>query len=39
MEGGQGKGQVLTIVDRTESDWIRSVHEAVNFVPLKSGIA
>ncbi|HET9644365.1 MAG TPA: protein-L-isoaspartate(D-aspartate) O-methyltransferase [Burkholderiaceae bacterium] len=39
MEGSHGKGQVLMVVDRFESDWIRSVHEAVNFVPLKSGIA
>jgi len=28
---------VLVVVDRTEETYERSVHEAVNFVPLKSG--
>jgi protein-L-isoaspartate(D-aspartate) O-methyltransferase len=32
-----GSGQVLVVVDRTEHDYLRSVHETVNFVPLKSG--
>jgi protein-L-isoaspartate(D-aspartate) O-methyltransferase len=32
-----GKRQVLVVVDRTEEAYERSVHEAVNFVPLKSG--
>jgi protein-L-isoaspartate(D-aspartate) O-methyltransferase len=32
-------GQVLLVVDRTESDWVRQVHEAVHFVPLRSGTA
>ena len=31
-------GQVLTVVDRTEQGIQRSVREAVNFVPLKSGL-
>jgi len=34
-----GRGQVLMVVDRHESDWVRHVHEAVHFVPLKSGVA
>jgi len=38
MQGGRG-GQVLMVVDRHESDWVRQVHEAVHFVPLKSGVA
>jgi protein-L-isoaspartate(D-aspartate) O-methyltransferase len=33
-----GAGQVLMVVDRTDSDWVRRVHEAVHFVPLKSGL-
>lgn len=33
-----GRQQVLVVVDRTESGFARSVHEAVNFVPLKSGM-
>jgi protein-L-isoaspartate(D-aspartate) O-methyltransferase len=32
-----GSGQVLVVVDRTEQGWQRSVHEAVQFVPLESG--
>ena len=35
----QGSGhQVLVVVDRTEQGWRQSVHEAVHFVPLKSGL-
>ncbi len=30
--------QVLIVVDRTDRGWERSVHEAVHFVPLKSGL-
>lgn len=30
--------QLLVVVDRTESAFERSVHEAVHFVPLKSGL-
>jgi protein-L-isoaspartate(D-aspartate) O-methyltransferase len=33
-----GRRQVLVVVDRTEDAYERSVHEAVNFVPLKSGL-
>jgi protein-L-isoaspartate(D-aspartate) O-methyltransferase len=34
-----GRGQVLVVVDRRENGYARSVHEAVKFVPLKSGLA
>ncbi len=33
-----GRQQVLMVVDRTEDGYARSMHEAVNFVPLKSGL-
>lgn len=33
-----GRQQVLVVIDRTENGYLRSVHEAVNFVPLKSGM-
>lgn len=33
-----GAGQVLVVVDRTSAGWTRSHHEAVHFVPLKSGV-
>jgi protein-L-isoaspartate(D-aspartate) O-methyltransferase len=33
-----GNRQVLVVVDRTESGYQRSTHEAVLFVPLKSGL-
>ncbi len=39
MQATGGRGQVLVVVDRTETQWIRNVHEAVHFVPLKSGVA
>jgi protein-L-isoaspartate(D-aspartate) O-methyltransferase len=39
MQSPTGRGQVLMVVDRTESDHVRTVHEAVLFVPLKSGVA
>jgi protein-L-isoaspartate(D-aspartate) O-methyltransferase len=32
-----GTGQVLVVIDKTEQGCTRSEHEAVNFVPLKSG--
>jgi protein-L-isoaspartate(D-aspartate) O-methyltransferase len=32
-----GRPQMLVVVDRTEDAFVRSVHEAVNFVPLRSG--
>jgi protein-L-isoaspartate(D-aspartate) O-methyltransferase len=34
-----GGGQVLVVVDRHEDRYTRCVHEAVKFVPLKSGLA
>lgn len=33
-----GAGQVLTVIDRTDQGYERSVYEAVKFVPLKSGL-
>jgi protein-L-isoaspartate(D-aspartate) O-methyltransferase len=30
--------QVLVVIDRNEDGWVRSRHEAVTFVPLKSGL-
>lgn len=30
--------QMLVVVDRTEQGYEHRVHEAVNFVPLKSGL-
>jgi protein-L-isoaspartate(D-aspartate) O-methyltransferase len=33
-----GRAQVLVVVDRTAHEWRREVHEAVMFVPLRSGI-
>lgn len=32
-------GQVLLVIDRTADGWSRRVHEAVHFVPLRSGTA
>jgi protein-L-isoaspartate(D-aspartate) O-methyltransferase len=37
VHDASGRRQVLVVVDRTEEAYERSVHEAVNFVPLKSG--
>ncbi|MEO7338650.1 MAG: protein-L-isoaspartate(D-aspartate) O-methyltransferase [Caldimonas sp.] len=37
QEPGSGSRQVLVVVDRTEAGFDRSVCEAVQFVPLKSG--
>ena len=37
-EGRAGSGQVLLVVDRHGDELRRSMHEAVHFVPLKSGI-
>jgi len=34
-----GGGQALVVVDRREEGYLRQVHEAVRFVPLKSGLA
>jgi protein-L-isoaspartate(D-aspartate) O-methyltransferase len=38
LEGRAGSGQVLLVVDRHGDELRRSMHEAVHFVPLKSGI-
>jgi protein-L-isoaspartate(D-aspartate) O-methyltransferase len=38
MRASEGAGQVLVVVDRHGDGWHRRVHEAVHFVPLKSGI-
>ena len=34
----RGRGQVLVVVDRHERGCVHSEHEAVHFVPLKSGV-
>jgi len=34
-----GSGQVLLVIDRSAHGWSRRSHEAVHFVPLRSGIA
>ena len=34
-----GSGQVLLVVDRKANGWSRQCHEAVHFVPLRSGTA
>jgi protein-L-isoaspartate(D-aspartate) O-methyltransferase len=38
VRDGEGGRQVLIVVDRTEHGHVRTVHEAVKFVPLKSGL-
>jgi protein-L-isoaspartate(D-aspartate) O-methyltransferase len=38
VHDASGGRQVLVVVDRTEGGFARSVHEAVHFVPLKSGL-
>jgi len=38
MQAAQGRGQALLVVDRQGDDYRRTLHEAVHFVPLKSGI-
>jgi protein-L-isoaspartate(D-aspartate) O-methyltransferase len=38
MQGHGSGGQVLLVVDRQGDEFRRSLHEAVHFVPLKSGI-
>ena len=37
MQRPGGRGQVLVVIDRRESGLVRTEHEAVHFVPLKSG--
>lgn len=39
MQAPGGRGQVLVVVDRSEHRVTRNLHEAVHFVPLKSGVA
>ena len=39
MKAVDGRGQVLMVVDRHEDAYEQHVHEAVHFVPLKSGVA
>ncbi len=38
LSGAGRAGQALCIVDRRGGQWHRALHEAVHFVPLKSGI-
>ncbi|HSW06348.1 protein-L-isoaspartate(D-aspartate) O-methyltransferase [Aquabacterium sp.] len=38
MHSSRGAGQVLVVVDRHASGWVHTHHEAVHFVPLKSGV-
>ena len=38
MQRSGGRGQVLVVIDRHEQGCHRTEHEAVHFVPLKSGI-
>lgn len=39
MQRSGGRGQVLLVIDRTANGCVHTEHEAVHFVPLKSGIA
>ena len=39
MRAPSGDGQVLLVVDRDANGWSRRCHEAVRFVPLRSGTA
>jgi protein-L-isoaspartate(D-aspartate) O-methyltransferase len=39
LQDAAGTGQALVVVDRTEREFIRKVHESVRFVPLKSGVS
>jgi protein-L-isoaspartate(D-aspartate) O-methyltransferase len=39
MHRSGGRGQVLVVVDRHAQGVVRSEHEAVHFVPLKSGVS
>lgn len=38
LRSGAGNGQVLVVIDRDETHFKRRVHEAVHFVPLRSGV-
>jgi protein-L-isoaspartate(D-aspartate) O-methyltransferase len=37
MVDNDAEGQVLVVIDKTEQGIVRSLHDAVHFVPLKSG--
>jgi protein-L-isoaspartate(D-aspartate) O-methyltransferase len=39
LQDAVGTGQALIVIDRTEHEFIRKVHEPVRFVPLKSGVS
>jgi protein-L-isoaspartate(D-aspartate) O-methyltransferase len=39
VQNADGPGQVLVVIDRRADGYGRSLHEAVRFVPLKSGLA
>jgi protein-L-isoaspartate(D-aspartate) O-methyltransferase len=39
MQDPAGRGQVLVVIDRNERGLVRTLHESVKFVPLKSGLA
>jgi len=39
LQDAVGTGQALIVVDRTEREFIRTLHESVRFVPLKSGVS
>jgi protein-L-isoaspartate(D-aspartate) O-methyltransferase len=39
LQQPDGRGQVLVVIDRRVDGYDRAVHEAVKFVPLKSGLA
>lgn len=38
MHRSGGRGQVLVVVDRNDGGLVRTEHESVHFVPLKSGV-
>jgi protein-L-isoaspartate(D-aspartate) O-methyltransferase len=38
LRSAAGNGQVLVVIDRDETHFRRRVHEAVHFVPLRSGV-
>lgn len=38
MRAPGSTGQVLVVVDRSPTGWTRTLHEGVQFVPLKSGV-
>jgi protein-L-isoaspartate(D-aspartate) O-methyltransferase len=38
MHDDESSGQVLVVIDKTDQGCVRSLHDAVHFVPLKSGL-